>query len=636
MVLLGQVGRLIGGMDDAVWAANDNATALTGLSTVAAQGQEDMEELYSDYLAAVEEAEAKEAERDIMNYRLPMAILIKMFSNTILPYYETVDGVKDMYDNKARELADGLATEYEPYLSLLRSGQPRVFEAVNAIAHPGAFGMPLPPGFGAGGAPPAPPPPAFGGAPPPAPAFGGAPRMAGAPPAFGGAGAAPAAPRLGSAMRSGAGLPPGFDGGGANAPGGPPGLDAAGAPAGGMPGGAPLGPGMILGGSQAGSGDAARHGQAGYPAFAGGSPSAGGAPAFGGDMGSWVPDGGATSAAGPPAGLLPGTFQPAPGMAPPGPPSTSSLPPSMPSVPPPSGRVADPPPGGAAPPTPPNSVTAPPPPTVPADPPQPSVPASPELTNTPNSLPLSEMEMPPGTMMPPGMGMPPPPSGQPGQQGNGSGEQKGRHEYTSAPSVQAHFGSTSANLAPSVFGKGSGSVRGGSNREAPRSVKPDADNATSAVLANARATKRAMTASERRRATKQERQRRQQRVEELRKSDFEADTAPSTAPVMEGRVAAGAGPAAERTANVVPAALRTPDVRAGAPVRKRGSADRSADRATRRGSTIPASTDESMPLPADPAATWEVENPGGPVVATEPARQAKHAKEPPPSLGAPG
>ncbi|MEU3274457.1 hypothetical protein ABZ639_26745 [Saccharomonospora sp. NPDC006951] len=247
-------------------AAEANQAGLSSLASAMTTAQTEMKDLWRRYQEAVSNAEERDpfADDPTRDYKAPP------FEGTGAEY--GVARARWKYDKEARQLASATADSYADAISKLETARANRMTPMNAILHPEAAGIELPPmppsgGPGApgaptgfGGSPPAapggaPPPPGFTGAPPPPPPAAGGPRPpAGAPRAPGApAPSGPTAtPRMPPATPA-AGPPGAPSAGPAGAPGAVPpvapgagGLRQPGAPTAQAPGAAPT-PGRGLG-----------------------------------------------------------------------------------------------------------------------------------------------------------------------------------------------------------------------------------------------------------------------------------------------------------------------------------------------------------------------------------------------------
>ncbi|ASR37207.1 hypothetical protein BAY61_21890 [Prauserella marina] len=163
-------------------AAEANHAGLSSLASAMRTAQTDMRDLWRRYQEAVSNAEERDpyADDPTRDYKAPP------FEGTGFEY--GVARARWKYDKEARQLASTTADSYADAISKLETARANRMVPMNAILHPEAAGMelpPMPPGGGPGGGPSAPggSAPAPPGGSPPAPAFNGAPP----PPAFGGA-----------------------------------------------------------------------------------------------------------------------------------------------------------------------------------------------------------------------------------------------------------------------------------------------------------------------------------------------------------------------------------------------------------------------------------------------------------------
>lgn len=164
-------------------------------------------------------------------------------------------------------------------------------------------------------------------------------------------------------------------------------------------------------------------------------------------------------------------------------------------------------------------------------------------------------------------------------------------------------------------------ARPGGPVEAPRSTRSrpggrSVGDGTPPILANSRLTGPRPTHTERRANERLAHQERMRRFREVVTSVFAKDLPEGTTPVLEGRPTAAGGSATERMVEVPPA-LRAIQL-AIERNRLRRAAQPPADQATRRLVT------EGPTTPDD----WEVETPGGPVVAGEQRRQRRSDRAP--------
>ncbi|MGP4016881.1 hypothetical protein [Saccharopolyspora sp. 5N708] len=556
-VFMSKVGETLAYLK--VWqnAANRNASALHGLAQVMREAQEEIRELVRQYEAEKSAAGDRTVEGNEPN------------PAEGLRAGREQDAVKEKYDRLARELASRVAGEYIPYLSLLSAGRAMRLDPLNAVSHPGAFGMPLPPGGAPGAptgtAPPAGAPDAPTGAAPPtgapdaptgaAPPTGAPGTPDGSPPPSG----APDAP-IGSAPPAGApALPPGAAPPGAPPPGptpAPPG------PSGFVP------PALVP------------PGKFGLPIGRIGAPAPGdfqGNPALFGPPGT-------TPGGAPPTGVPstlsggPGT----PGLA--GPTTPGSTPP---------GTLTPPPPGGA-----------------PAQQPK-------QQGRILNGRAKSNPGNPGGTALPPETRGTRPPAAQgavpPGTGAPGSPNSRNGDRSTLSSEIPEAF-QPPPTAAPPVLGNDQRRTRPGSRAEAPTAHPGSSD--VPPVLSNPHRTGPAKTFTERRAQRKldREKQRQQQPT-----SEFATELPISIAPVLQARTTPEVDVQAELNAQV-PVVLRAdpstaPDEHAAPKIY--------ADRTSRN-------TQSSAPAPLAEQPAWEVETPGGPVVSGE--SEYRYRPEPTPTI----
>ncbi|MDQ0376151.1 hypothetical protein [Amycolatopsis thermophila] len=164
-VFLAKVGMTLAHLRQWQDAALNNGTALYGLSNVMYEAQAEMDHLYQEYKTTKADA-VKNATRD-----LPAAVEWKSgpLPGTDKDKAKAAMKVESEYDQKAQKLAEKIAGEYAPYIAKMQAAHAPKLEVLNAIWHPEANGTPRPPTLpppgapgGPGGAPPGP-----GGAPPP-------------------------------------------------------------------------------------------------------------------------------------------------------------------------------------------------------------------------------------------------------------------------------------------------------------------------------------------------------------------------------------------------------------------------------------------------------------------------------------
>jgi hypothetical protein len=601
-------------LDEAAETAWTIGLRLVDLSEVMTEGQERMQELYDEYRADMEVFDGKEEyeQGDMLDAIRAETGVAYVADGTYRGMY------KAHWSVRAKELSHDIASTYnEPNTSLYYAAFPGMVP-LDYIFHPGGMGMPftLPGGPGAPAPPPAAPAPVAPPAPPPAaPAPVAPPQLLTAPPApppgtTAPAQAPPAPPQVQTAppapppgttapTQAPPAPPPAFSPGPAPAVIAPSGLFA---PPPGTPGGSVISP----------PGAAKLSGPAG-------SPLPPGAQTLGIES---LPPGvlGAESAAPPPPGAVDPNGPPGATIGDPGSPGAGvGLPPGMGGMgmPPGMGMGTPPPPANAAKKgskgsTPPGTGT--------------SVPGAPDPTAAARSglqtPPGTGMGMPPGGMMPPGAGAGAPPPGSPAAR-------SGRATTPPAGGIAAPGTNVpEAFLPPTGFGPPvlgdpqRQRARPGGPAEAPlafRSMRggPSIGGGTPPILANRHQTGPRQTHTERRAAERVAHRERMKRFREMLTSVFAKDLPDGTAPVLEGRPAGADGSAGARVVEIPPAlrALQRAIER-----NRQRRPGQPADRATRR----PVTEQQTAPATsAQPGTAWEVENPGGPVVAGDQRRRQR-------------
>ncbi|MCI2421215.1 hypothetical protein MOQ72_27610 [Saccharopolyspora sp. K220] len=540
-VFMSKVGETLAYLK--VWqnAANRNASALHGLAQVMTEAQEDMRELLRQYEAEMGAA----GDRTVPGNEPNPAEGLRAGREQ--------DAVVEKYDRLARELASRVAGEYVPYLGQLSAGRAMRLDPLNAVSHPGAFGMPLPnvgaPPGAPGSAPPSGAPDAPTGSAPPT----GAPNAptGSAPPS-----SAPDAP-TGAAPPTGAPDAPTGSAPPTGAPGVPPGTT----PPGGAP---PPGPAPVPPGGVPALVPPVAPGRFGLPIGRIGGPAPTGLP-------------GTPTPFGPPGTALGGA-----------PPSTISNTMSTPGV----GAPTTP---GSAPP---GTLTPPPPGGAPAQPQK----QQGRILNARNPGNPNGTALPPetrGTRPPTGQGAVPPGTGAPGSPNSRNGGQSTRATLSTEIPEAFQPPPTSG---PSVLGNDQRRTRPGSSAEAPTSPSASSD-VPPPVLSNPHRTGPAKTFTERR---AQRRRDREQTRQQQPASEFAAELPISIAPVLQARTTREIDVPAELRAQV-PVVLRAePTTAADEHVAPKVSADRTSRHAQ-----------PSQPAPLAEQAAWEVETPGGPVVSGE-------------------
>jgi hypothetical protein len=171
--------------------------------------------------------------------------------------------------------------------------------------------------------------------------------------------------------------------------------------------------------------------------------------------------------------------------------------------------------------------------------------------------------------------------------------------------------------------------RPGGAAEAPFALRrvrggPTIDGGTPPILSNPHQTGPRQTHTQRRAAERLTHQERMKRFQEmLRSSAFAKGLPEGTAPVLEGQPAEATGGAATAPIAEIPPALRA--LRQAAERNRRRRPSQPADRAARR----PVTEQPATPAAEQPAASaWEVETPGGPVVAGKQRRQRRPERNP--------
>ena len=574
-------------IDDVAENALNIGRALRELSDVMRDGQERMQELFDEYVATMF-AWDRAYEQDLERARvgiLYQTATTEVERNSLVGQVNR-DGMlstnrklfKAAWDAEARQVRDEIANTYSPALSTLASARLPQIPAFDFHVHPAGIGQDVPALAGPGTP-----------APPASPAGTGTPVTA------------PVAPPAVPAGAAAAVAPPGASVGlGTPVPGAAPGT--------GLEGGLAAGPGLVappvLAGVTAPVGGAAPAGAViRAPGAVPAAPSlpasarqqAGGA----GPARSGVVATGARG--GPVAGAIPRGVDTA--TAPPGastPTLADSGPPAGPGVP---AGAADPhgaPGAGAGPP------------------------------------PGTGALMPPGTGMtvPPGAAAPPASPGGPGQQdpGQAAVPPGGAQALRAVPDA---FLPPTTGIAPPVLGwPRQRSERPGGATEAPRPPHrggPAAAGGTPPILVNRRRGGPRLTHTQQREAERLARLARLRRIRELTASAIAKDLPGGTAPVLDAQVARA--DAATARATEVPMALRG-TAATGAPP-QHGTLPDPAEQATRR--VVPEHSVRTAGQPAagpaaDPRTAWEVESPGGPVMAGE---QPSRGPDPaPPALGA--
>ena len=579
-VFLGKVGMTLGYLRQWEDAALANGTALWGLSNVMYEAQAEMEHLYQEYRSAKGDA-VQNATHDMGAF---YEAKVGTMPGTDQDKAKAAQEVESKYDQQARDLAEKIAGEYAPYIYKLQAAHSPKPEVLNAILHPEATGAPRPPDPPAVNAPGAPP----GGAP---------------------------------------GTPPGTPGGAPNAPGNPPNAPTA-------PGNPPNAPGDAPTSNSTNTPTA--------PPTPGPAPTAPGAPAPTPPGAPVSPPGDAPTvnpallglAAGAAPGLIPGAFNggKAPAAPSSGGPGNLFAGNKMPTgVPPTLGlTTTSTPPGtvpGAAPPPvnqnslyPPGTISPPPgghlPEQAQGKEPGGNRPGAPSF-NT--SLPFDEhldLEAKAAYHQDARSAPPLPPGGQPAtgrdvqQAGTKPGAPSMGEATERAPAFQPPPSTT-----PPVLNNDRRTSRGGSRQEAPSGTHAGLPPGVGAppVLSNPHRKAPAKTFSE----WKAERKRRKPQPEAGRGSEFAANLPPSTASVFDGRISAEeyvVGSAGEIPSVLTPL-TPAPDRHAKPVVH--------ADRAKRVAKP-------AEQAPAGEQTAFEVDTPGGPVVAaTEPEKRYRPAEPSP-------
>jgi len=272
----------------------------------------------------------------------------------------------------------------------------------------------------------------------------------------------------------------------------------------------------------------------------------------------------------------------------------------------------------------------------------PAMPALPELPGQAGGMPPGLPSMPamPGQAgrMPPGAGMPP--GAQPPTR-NQRTQQPTQPGLPGIPATTPQAFAPPTTGAPPVLGNPQqrrGQRQPGSPAEAPpaapgsrRPGTSGIDGGTPPILSNLRYTGPRPTHTEQRDARRHARRERTRRLAELLKSQLTKGIPTGTAPVLEGP--APVDPAANRITEVPPALrARQPTPRTDD---RHTRPEPPADRTTRR--VLPErpapATAERPPTTTDQEA-WEVETPGGPVVASDKPKPRR--SNPPPTLGTRG
>ncbi|GAB3579823.1 hypothetical protein GCM10027445_49100 [Amycolatopsis endophytica] len=182
-VFLDKVGMTLGYLRQWQDAALHNSTALYGLSNTMYEAQARMQALYEEYKAAKKDA-MDNATHDMGAF---YEAKVGTKPGNAQDKLEAGNKVTEDYDKEARKLANEIAGEYAPYIYKLQTARAPKLEVLNAILHPEVGGSPRPPEFNAPGAPGAPPggsPGAPGNAPGAPGAPGDAPNAPGDSPAF--------------------------------------------------------------------------------------------------------------------------------------------------------------------------------------------------------------------------------------------------------------------------------------------------------------------------------------------------------------------------------------------------------------------------------------------------------------------
>ncbi|HVV11756.1 hypothetical protein [Amycolatopsis sp.] len=173
-VYLSKVGEMLAYLDVWQYASSVNSVNLATLAGIMREGQSKMKALYAEFQTAYEQSakgplKNAEVRGGINSYEEEQ----DRKAGKLGDRNRTDDEVRADYSRRARVLASDLATEYAPVISELRNGHAMIMDAFNAHIHPGAFGDPVPdmpspnsvpttvvsaPGSGPGSAPPVNPP----------------------------------------------------------------------------------------------------------------------------------------------------------------------------------------------------------------------------------------------------------------------------------------------------------------------------------------------------------------------------------------------------------------------------------------------------------------------------------------------
>lgn len=568
------------------------------LGMVMRDGQEDMQELWDEYRAAIGRFDAASA-------REQYGMVFDIERETGVEYL--ADGTdrgrfKAHYDQRAIDLSDEISQTYVEAASSLESEHFPYQLPLDYVYHPGGMGLPfmLPGGPGAP-APPAPPP---GAAPPPAPPPAPPNQMVLTPVqppqnAYDPAEEPPGAPNPGDLPAPPPGtLPPGVLPPGALPPPGAPG------PGGGVgqpPVAPPIAPPGFLPGAGNQPGTATAPGSVVLPP---------GAPGIDPDLAAGVINPPGVAASSP--------------MIPPG----TLMPPGMPGMRPPAS------PAGMAPPGTPGNARQ-------RNNRSPAAPGTGGGVAVPGADAAATLPPAPGMALPPGTGMMPPgmPPGRAMPPGSPTGARQDRQNAAppGAPAptagVDDAFLPPPAGFSPPVLGdpqRQRQRTPPGGATEAPRPPGPGLPagygGGVPPVLANRHHTGPRPTYRERREEIRRARKERLRRFSELVRSALAKDLPEGTASVLEGRLGA---PEAEP--------VRTPELSDLLRGRKQTAPDPHvrpeppADQATRRPVTEPTAApapDSEAPTPVDEREAWEVETPGGPVVAGRKTGRARVPRTP--------
>ncbi|GHE91996.1 hypothetical protein GCM10017786_25760 [Amycolatopsis deserti] len=152
-VFLGKVGMTLAYLRQWQDAALHNSTALYGLSNTMYEAQAKMQALYDDYKAEKKDA-MDNATHDMGAF---YAAKVGTKPGDAKDKLEAGNKVTEKYDQQARKLAQTIANQYAPYIYKLEAAHGPKLEVLNAILHPEATGGPRPPTLNAPGAPGTPP-----------------------------------------------------------------------------------------------------------------------------------------------------------------------------------------------------------------------------------------------------------------------------------------------------------------------------------------------------------------------------------------------------------------------------------------------------------------------------------------------